>query len=169
MTDLAPIDLLLQWVGRVHRHARPARTRPPKVFVTGIRTHPEGAPVSQPSPHAGWFRPPSLRSRSPGRRPRTRGGLPRGVPASPSARRPSPHARGLPPLPGAGVFSATDTRATPPSSRSRPRRGLPTAKTRTVARIEPSPHARGLPRLVVRSSASKGCARRRAVRRVGSG
>ncbi|MEV5767954.1 CRISPR-associated helicase Cas3' [Micromonospora sp. NPDC052213] len=45
VTDLAPIDLLLQRVGRVHRHTRPERTRPPKVFVTGIRTNPDGAPV----------------------------------------------------------------------------------------------------------------------------
>ncbi|MBM0258166.1 CRISPR-associated helicase Cas3' [Micromonospora sp. 4G55] len=45
VTDLAPIDLLLQRVGRVHRHTRPGRTRPPKVFVTGLRTHPAGPPV----------------------------------------------------------------------------------------------------------------------------
>ncbi|MCM0674875.1 CRISPR-associated helicase Cas3' [Micromonospora phytophila] len=45
VTDLAPIDLLLQRVGRVHRHTRPTRTRPPKVFITGIKTHPAGPPA----------------------------------------------------------------------------------------------------------------------------
>ncbi|MFF2923475.1 CRISPR-associated helicase Cas3' [Streptomyces celluloflavus] len=39
VTDLAPVDLLLQRVGRLHRHAdtwRPDRLRVPRVFVTGF-------------------------------------------------------------------------------------------------------------------------------------
>lgn len=45
VTDLAPIDLLLQRVGRVHRHTRPERIRPPRVFVAGIKAHPAGPPA----------------------------------------------------------------------------------------------------------------------------
>jgi CRISPR-associated endonuclease/helicase Cas3 len=49
VTDLAPIDLLLQRVGRVHRHQRPeqerpARVRSPRVVVAGMSTSPGGVP-----------------------------------------------------------------------------------------------------------------------------
>lgn len=49
VTDLAPIDLLLQRAGRLHRHARaddarPRRVRAPRVVVTGMRAGPGGAP-----------------------------------------------------------------------------------------------------------------------------
>jgi CRISPR-associated endonuclease/helicase Cas3 len=49
VTDLAPIDLLLQRVGRLHRHqrsvdARPQRLRTPAVVVTGLRRRGEAPP-----------------------------------------------------------------------------------------------------------------------------
>lgn len=48
VTDLAPVDLLLQRVGRLHRHAgtwRPERLRVPKVFVTGFEPGADRAPA----------------------------------------------------------------------------------------------------------------------------
>ncbi|MEU0203601.1 MULTISPECIES: CRISPR-associated helicase Cas3' [unclassified Streptomyces] len=45
VTDLAPVDLLLQRIGRLHRHEgvpRPTRLRHPRVLVTGIASGADG-------------------------------------------------------------------------------------------------------------------------------
>ncbi|MFE9468972.1 CRISPR-associated helicase Cas3' [Streptomyces virginiae] len=47
ITDLAPVDLLLQRIGRVHRHegtSRPARLTRPTVYVTALQPSLAGAP-----------------------------------------------------------------------------------------------------------------------------
>ena len=49
ITDLAPVDLLIQRIGRLHRHDRPGTARPsalraPRVVVTGMDPQPEGPP-----------------------------------------------------------------------------------------------------------------------------
>ncbi|GLZ16131.1 CRISPR-associated helicase/endonuclease Cas3 [Actinomadura sp. NBRC 104425] len=47
VSDLAPVDLLLQRLGRVHRHedrARPERLRRPQLVVAGCRRLPDGPP-----------------------------------------------------------------------------------------------------------------------------
>jgi CRISPR-associated helicase Cas3 len=49
ITDLAPIDLLLQRIGRLHRHARPDTARPPplrapRVVVAGMAPWEDGPP-----------------------------------------------------------------------------------------------------------------------------
>jgi CRISPR-associated endonuclease/helicase Cas3 len=52
ITDLAPIDLLLQRLGRLHRHdsvSRPDRVAVPQLIVTGFAPRTEGAPSILPA------------------------------------------------------------------------------------------------------------------------
>lgn len=50
VTDLAPVDLMLQRIGRLHRHhrKRPARLKRPEVVVTGIEEWGAGGPTPDP-------------------------------------------------------------------------------------------------------------------------
>jgi CRISPR-associated endonuclease/helicase Cas3 len=67
VTDLAPIDLLLQRIGRIHRHdrpdgARPARVRAPRAVVVGMKTRPGGSPLFPRGSEAVYHRHPLLRA-----------------------------------------------------------------------------------------------------------
>lgn len=69
ITDIAPIDLLLQRIGRLHRHDRPDGQRPervshPRVIVTGFTPRPGAAPYLAPGCEAVYGAYPLLRSAS---------------------------------------------------------------------------------------------------------
>jgi len=54
VTDVAPIDLILQRVGRLHRHARLLRSRPPtlrepRCLITGVEDWSATVPVAEPA------------------------------------------------------------------------------------------------------------------------
>ncbi len=91
-----------------------------------------------------------------GRRPRTRGGCPRGTRLAGRPGESSPHPRGLsppwrspPPVPSvvpapAGVVRPRRRRAQPACRRPRTRGGCPSPRCRAVAAMRSSPHPRGL-------------------------
>ncbi|MFF9870190.1 CRISPR-associated helicase Cas3' [Streptomyces sp. NPDC013953] len=59
VTDLAPIDLLLQRIGRVHRHTatkRPAHLHQPTVYVTALRPRLDAPPAIDPGAEAVYGR-----------------------------------------------------------------------------------------------------------------
>nr|MDT0661573.1 CRISPR-associated helicase Cas3' [Micromonospora sp. DSM 115978] len=67
VTDLAPIDLLLQRIGRIHRHerphgARPARVRAPRVVAVGMKTRPGESPLFPRGSEVVYSRHPLLRA-----------------------------------------------------------------------------------------------------------
>jgi CRISPR-associated endonuclease/helicase Cas3 len=59
VTDLAPVDLILQRAGRLHRHAhdgRPEQVRSPEVVVTGFGLSADGTPTFDPGSEAIYSR-----------------------------------------------------------------------------------------------------------------
>ncbi|WP_424214830.1 type I-E CRISPR-associated protein Cse1/CasA [Streptomyces sp. BI20] len=63
VTDAAPVDLVLQRIGRLHRHTRrrPARLRRPRCLITGPAWH-EDPPTQEKGAEAVYHRHPLLRS-----------------------------------------------------------------------------------------------------------
>lgn len=71
VTDLAPVDLLIQRAGRLHRHdrpksARPASLRTPRIVVTGLRRQADAPPCIIPASLAIYGEHTRARSRSGG-------------------------------------------------------------------------------------------------------
>lgn len=67
ISDLAPVDLVVQRAGRLHRHARPASDRPAgmqaaRLVLTGIRRSPDGPPRFPPGCERVYGRAALLRS-----------------------------------------------------------------------------------------------------------